>query len=281
MEVNAIHNTGSTQPLATIGSATIQLKPDAQPVIQGARKLAFRLHDPVAKELDRMVAKGIIERVTGPTKWLSPIVVARRKNGKPRICGDFRRLNESIRRERFVIPPADTFFANLHGAKVFSTLDLESGFNQIGLDTASADLTMIATHRGNYHYLRLPFGISSAPEIFQRIMADHLADLEGCLVYIDDILVVGKDIDEHNRRLKAVLARIKMIGAKLNQAKCKYAQRKLVYLGHTISEEGVSPDTEKISEALSMDPPSTVGEARRILGMLNYLQRFCLIYLTL
>ena len=269
VEISAI-----TEPLGTIGTARISLKTDAQPVIQGARKLPFRLQDDVSNELDRMEQQGIIQRVTGPTSWLSPIVVTRRKNGKPRICGDFRRLNKHIERERFVIPSAESFFAKLHGAKYFTSLDLESGFNQILLDEQSSLVTTIATHKGNYRYLRLPFGVSSAPEIFQRVMSDHFKDLPGVLVFVDDILVFGKDRQEHDERLEAANIRLKEIGAKLNKSKCKFAKKSLTYLGHRLSGNGISPDTTKITEALNMRAPTNVKEARRILGMLNYLQRF-------
>ena len=166
-----------------------------------------------------MVKSGILERVTGPSKWLSPIVVAWRKNGNVRLCGDFRRLNEAIQRERYAIPSADSFFAKMSGAKYFSCLDLESGFHQIKLDAESSELTTISTHCGNYRFKRLPFGVSSAPELFQRVMSDHLIDLPGCLVYIDDIIVFGKDQAEHDARLAAVLQRLQSIEAKLNKKK--------------------------------------------------------------
>ena len=257
-----------------IGVAKIQLRADATPIVQGARKLAFRLHESVGEELDRLESQNIIKRVRGPTDWLSPIVVAYRKNGAPRICGDFRKLNQHIQRERFIIPTPDSLFSKLHGSTVFSKLDLESGFNQVKLDEKSSRLVTIATHKGNYRYLRLPFGICSAPEIFQRVMADHLADLEGCLVFIDDILVHGKDINEHNERLRKVLQRLEEIEAKLNKKKSEIGKSKIKFLGHTISQHGVSPDEEKIAAALCLSPPKNVEEARRYLGTINYLQRF-------
>lgn len=128
-----------------------------------------------------------------------------------RLCIDFRKLNEHVIRERRQIPTLDEITAQMHGAKVFSVLDAESGFHQLELDEDSRNLTTFITHKGLFHFCRLPFGIASTPETFQRVLSDILEDLEGVFVYIDDILIVGKDEEEHDHRLKLVLERLSAV----------------------------------------------------------------------
>ena len=254
----------------------IVLKPGAEPYAATTpRRVPFPLLPKVEKELGRMLELGIIEHVTGPTDWCAPMVPAEKKNkDQVRVCVDLKRLNKAVKRELYVLPTLEDIAPKLAGAKVFSALDASSGFWQIPLDPDSQKLTTFITPMGRFCFRRLPFGISSAPEIFQRLMTELLSGHEGVVVVMDDILVYGADEEEHNRRLNAVLQTIRRSGLKLNKAKCQFNKSEIGYFGHIISAEGMKPDKSKVSAITDMPSPNNVGELRRVLGMINYLGRF-------
>lgn len=164
-----------------------------------------------------MEENGIIERVTEPTEWVAPMVPVIKPNGKVRICVGLTKLNENVKREKFILPTTDSILHKLAGSKVYTTLDAASGFWQMALDEESSKLTTFITPNGRYCFKRLPFGITSAPEIFQRRMQELLHDHEGTVVYMDDILVFGATLEEHNSRLKKVMETIRASGLKLNR----------------------------------------------------------------
>lgn len=164
---------------------------------------------------------GIIEIVTEPTEWVAPMVPVVKPSGKIRICVDLKRLNKSVQREKLILPTLDDILHRLAGSTVFSSLDTASGFWQIPLDEKNARLTTFITPLGRFCFKRLPFGITSAPEIFQRKMYELLSDHEGTVVYMDDILVCVSKMEEHDKRLSMVLDTIRKSGLKLKQQKCK------------------------------------------------------------
>ena len=214
----------------------LHLKESAIPVaIYTARQVPFLLMQPVKQALLKMVEQDIIEPVTYPTEWSSGIVPVPGKT-KVRICIDFRKLNISLKREIFHIPTFDELSSKLAGVKVMSKLDAASGFFQIPLDGKSRDLTTFLTPFGRYRFKRLPMGINVAPEIYQRKMCELLEGIEGVLIFMDDIVVHGKSLEEHNNILEEVLKRIRESGLKLNKEKCEFSKNKLEFLGHEISE---------------------------------------------
>ncbi len=156
----------------------------------------------------------------------------------------------------------------------FSLLDAASGFWQLPLDIDCAKLTTFITPFGRYFFRRLPFGITSAPEIFQREMSAILKDLEGVAVFMDDILVYGNTPEEHEHRLHRALEAVDRAGLKLNTEKCLLRQGQLRYLGHVIDKEGIRPDTTKIEAITHLEKPKNISELRRMLGMIHYLGRY-------
>ena len=199
------------------------------------------------------------------------MVVVPKKSGSIRICVDLKPLNESVLREVHPLPKVDDTLAQLAGAKVFSKLDANSGFWQIPLAKESRLLTTFITPYGRYCFNKLPFGISSAPELFQKRMNNILRGLEGVLCLMDDILIFAKDMEEHHKRVTSVLKRIKEAGVTLNIDKCEFAKFKITFLGHLIDENGIQADPAKTSSILQMEPPTNVPELRRFLGMVNQL----------
>ena len=197
--------------------------------------MAFR--EELKKTLDDMEDKEVIKKVDQPTDWVNSFVIAEKsKTGKFRICLDPRDSNKAIKREHFQLPSIDDITTRLSGATVFSKLDANNGYCQIPLDEASQLLTTFHTPYGRYCFCRMPFGIKSAQEVFQKSIAQHFDSIWwGVEVDIDDILVWGRKKEEHNRRLKAVLHKCKEINLTLNKDKCLFNKSEFVYKGHVIS----------------------------------------------
>ena len=257
------------------GDYTIRLKEDAHPfALYTPRRVPFSLRSQVQDELTRMEALGVISKVKDPTPWCAGMVVVPKKTGAVRICVDLKPLNESVLREVHPIPRVDEALAQLTGATIFTKLDANSGFWQIPLSPESRPLTTFITPVGRYHFNKLPFGISSAPELFQRRMSTILEGLEGVVCLIDDVLVIGKDEAEHDTRLMQVLERLESVGVTLNREKCAFRQSSVKFLGHLIGQDGVRADPEKTSAIRDMETPQSVSDLRRFLGMVNQLGKF-------
>ena len=250
----------------------IVLKEDAQPfAVVVARRVPIPILPKVKEELDRLLASGVIRKMTKPTIWCAPMVPVVKKSGKVRLCVDLKKLNVSVRRERFILPTLEDLTSKLSGATVFSCLDAASGFYQIPLDVDSQELTTFLTPFGRYCFKRLPFGITSAPEIFMRKMMEVLDGVEGVFTYMDDVLIYGKTPKEHDDRLATVLDVLKRAGLKLNPEKCAYRQKELKFLGHRFNKDGISADPGKVEAITKMPPPSSVTQLRQVLGMVHYL----------
>ena len=262
--------------LGTLGDDyTIKLKEGAKPhSLFTPRRVPFPLRAAVRDELTRMETMGVISKVSEPTCWCAGMVVVKKKSGSVRICVDLKPLNENVLREVHPIPKVDEALAQLSGAAVFSKLDANSGFWQIPLSPESRPFTTFVTPFGRYSFNKLPFGISSAPELFQKRMNTVLDGLEGFTCLMDDVLVFGKDQAEHDQRLKKVLERIQSIGVTLNSSKCVFSQTELKFLGHLISKDGVKPDPDKTKAIREMEVPQSVSDLRRFLGMINQLGKF-------
>ena len=188
---------------------TVCLKSDTKPfALSTPRRIPIPLMKKVEDELLKMQVDGVISKVDQPTDWCSGMVIVPKPNGRVRVCVDMSRLNESVKRERMVLPSVEHTLAQLQGARVFSKIDANSGFWQIPLSNESALLTTFITPFGRFCYNRLPFGITSAPELFQKRMSETLNGLPGTLCLMDDILVYGKTQAEHDQRLRKVLERV-------------------------------------------------------------------------
>eukprot|EP00731_Ephydatia_muelleri_P032552 Em0024g96a len=264
------------QGLGSMGDPyDIQLQPEAQPyALFTSRNIPLPLRLKVKQELERMESLGIISKVDEPTPWCAGMVVAPKKGGAIRICVDYQPLNRYVCREVYPLPKVDETLAQLAGAKIFSKLDANSGFWQIPLTERSKLLTTFITPFGRYYFHKLPFGICSAPEHFQKRMSKILAGLEGVLCQMDDVLVFGRDKEEHNARLIAALNRIRDAGVTLNREKCEFEKGKLLFLGHVIDQHGIQADPEKTSAIEGLSSPSNITELRRFLGMANQMGKF-------
>ena len=243
------------------------------PVVKPARKVPQAMEQKVKEELADMVKKGVIVRETEPTEWVSQMVATRKKNGDVRICLDPRDLNTALRRPHYPMRTAEDVASRLGNARVFSTLDAKAGFWQIKLDKQSSLRTTFSTPFGRYRFLRMPFGINTASEVFQQAM-ERLFEGSPCAIIVDDILIWGATEEEHDENLRKVLDRARQIGMKLNLSKCKFRARSVSFVGHRFTEEGLKPDTEKTDAIRKMPPPENPAALLRFLGMTNYLSKF-------
>ena len=260
----------------------LHIDEDVPPVAQPHRRVPFHVRKQLEEQLRRDEELGVIERIKGPTPWVSPIVVAPKPKspGKVRVCVDMRQANKAIKRERHVKPTIKEMIGDLNGAKVFTKLDLNQGYNQLELAPESRYITTFGTHMGLMRYKCLNFGISSAAEIFQNVIRETLEGIDGAKNISDDILVFGKSHEEHDQNLRAVFQRLREKGLTLNKSKCEYSKDKLEFFGYVFSKDGIAPDPKKVEEVVNLSTPSTASEVRSLLGMTNYCSRFIPDYAT-
>lgn len=205
---------------------------------------------------------------------VSSLVVVMKKNNQLRVCLDPRDLNRSIEREDYQLPSREEITAQFAGAKYFSKLDASSGFWQIELDEESSRLCTFITPFGRYRFLRLPFGVCSAPEVFHKIVHNLFAHIPGVNTMMDDIVVWGSTQQEHDTRLKQVLDIAQEANLKLNRDKCEFNVSQMTFIGDVISEQGVQPDPKKVAAILNMERPQNQQDVQRFLGMINYQRKF-------
>ena len=260
--------------LGTYNGAKVAIEVDKSvaPKFCKPRLVPYALRERVDKELDRLLAEGIIEPVKY-SKWACPIVPVVKPNGDIRICGDYKlTANKAINMDVYPLPKSEELFSNFSGGKLFSKLDLSQAYAQLQLEEESKPYTTINTHRGLFQYNRLCFGVSSAPAIFQRTVESLLQGVAPA--YIDDIPVMGTSLEDHLKRLKTVLTILQDAGLRLNRDKCKWLLKEIEYLGFRISAEGIQP-TEKKLQAISQAPePKSVSELQAYLGLLNFYRKF-------
>ncbi|RXN06658.1 putative protein K02A2.6-like protein [Labeo rohita] len=210
----------------------------------------------------RLEAEDIIEKVTGPTPWVSPIVTPPKPKDpdKVHICVDMRQANTAILRERHLTPTIDDVIHELNGATVFSKLDLTSGYHQLELHPNSRYITTFTTQLGLRRYKRLNFGISSAAEVFQNTIHQTLQGIAGVKNLSDDIIVYGATQADHDKSLTAVFQRLKERGLTLNRKKCEFNKTQLEFFGFIFSAGGVSADPKKVDAIYHAKKPKDAAE---------------------
>ena len=261
------------------GKYHLHLDPSVKPVVHPPRRVPVALRERLKTSLDDLEKQGIIAKVSEPTPWVSSLVLVDRGH-KLRICLDPKDLNSAIQRSHYPMPTIEDILPDLHNAKIFSLLDARNGFWHVELDEESSLLTCFNSPYGRYRWKRMPFGISSAPEEYQRRQDQILEGLNGVKSVADDILVYGKGdtIEEatkdHNENLKCLMQRCQDKGLKINKQKVRLGMSELKFMGHTISRDGLKPDSEKVKAVKEMPTPQNKNDVRRFIGFINYLSKF-------
>ena len=247
---------------------------DARPIKQRPRREPLGLQDVVQTELRDMLEKDVIE--PSASAWASPVVLVKKKDGSIRFCIDYRKLNEVSKKDAYPLPRIEDNLDALAGAKWFCTLDLASGYWQVAMSEADRDKTAFCTRYGLYQWKVMPFGLCNAPGTFERLMEQVLAGLqwETILLYLDDVIVFGRTVEEEFSRLEEVFARMRKAGLKLKPKKCHLFKKEVSFLGHRVSQEGVATEEEKVEAVKTWPDLRSVKDVRAFLGLTGYYRRF-------
>ena len=247
---------------------------DAMPIKQRPYRTTPENKQEIDRQVDDMLQRGIIQESVSP--WSSPVVLVKKKDGEMRFCIDFRSVNKITKKDSFPMPlVADTLDA-LSGTQYFSTLDLKSGYWQIELHPSAREKTAFVTHNGLYEFLVMPFGLTNSGASFNRLMGHILRGLEYrfALIYIDDIIIFSRSVEEHLVHLEEVFRRLREANVKLNPKKCSFVKQKVEYLGHVVTPDGVMPNPEKVRIVRDFPAPKNLKELRIFMGLANYYRRF-------
>ncbi|XP_058794051.1 uncharacterized protein K02A2.6-like [Phymastichus coffea] len=265
-----------TDKLGTYNRRTfkLELKPNVTPKFCKPRPVAYALREKVEAEIDRLIKSGVAEKVES-SEWATPMVPIMKSNGQVRICGNYKiTLNKHLIVNRHPIPRTQDLLAMLTGGTIFTRLDLMNAYQQFLLDDESQKLTTITTHKGLIRYKRLVFGVATAPGIFQGEIEELLKGILGVLKFFDDILITGKDVHEHDTRLREVLLRFNEVGLTVRKEKCDFAKSEIDFLGYTIDAEGIHVSEKKIVAIKKVEILKNVKELQVFLGMMNYHSKF-------
>ena len=236
------------------------------------------VREQLKSELQRLTERDILAPVTAPTPWVSSLVVVRKKEGRLRLCLDPKDLNQAIQRERYPLPTIEDVATRLHGAKVFTKLDVRNGFWHVKPDDSSSDLTALNTPFGRCRWKRMPFGIRSAPEVFQRRMHELIEGMPDVEVVADDLLLLVTERPWNKRHktmtLMAFLQLCQDRGLKLNTEKLKLRQTQVSFIGHVATDDGLQVDPAKVKTIRDMPAPTDKAGVQRLLGLAQYLSKF-------
>lgn len=244
------------------------------PISVPLRRRSQPENDDISKLVDDMLQQGVIQPSHSP--WSSPVVIVKKKDGSPRFCIDYRKLNSITTRDVYPLPRIDETTHAVGGSKFFTSLDLKSAYWQIPLHSDSQPKSAFICKKGLFEFTRLPFGLSNAPATLQRLMDTILGGLkwQSCLIYLDDIIIFSADFHSHLHDIGKVLARLQNANLHVNLDKCKFAASELTYLGFIISSEGLRPDTTKLQIIKSWPVPRSTKEVHSFIGLAGYLRSF-------
>ncbi|UYV72359.1 hypothetical protein LAZ67_9002777 [Cordylochernes scorpioides] len=247
---------------------------DARPLKRRPYRVSPSERKIIQEEVDRMMDIGVVQPSESP--WASPVVLVRKRDGSVRFCVDYRGLNKVTKKDVYPLPRVDDALDCLKGAKIYSTMDLKSGYWQISVDEADREKTAFITPDGLFEFKVMPFGLCNAPATFERMMDGLLKGLRWtiCLCYLDDVVVFADNFSDHLTRIEAVLNCFKKVGLRLNPSKCSFGASKIKILGHQVDQNGIRPDEEKIKAITEFPAPNNLPQVRSFLGLSSYYRRF-------
>ncbi len=252
----------------------IVLVPNATPVAKSQYRLSRLEVEEVRKQVDYLVAKGFIVPSSSP--WAAPVLFAPKPDGSLRFCIDYRALNKSTVKDKFPLPRSYDLLDKVASAKIFTKIDLRSGYWEIPMATESRQYTAFTTRYGLFEWTVMPFGLTNAPATFSRLMATLLRPYldRFVVVYLDDICIFSNTVDEHIQHVRMVLEILKREGLCAKLSKCSFFQPTIEYLGHTIGNGKLTADTKKLGQVHDWPEPHTVQELQSFLGFANYFRKY-------
>ena len=253
---------------------SIELEEGAKPVITIPYRHPHKFKEEIEKTIKELLEMGHIQPSCSP--FASSVVLVKKKDGTMRMCIDYRSLNKKTIKNRYPIPRIDELMDELHGAKYFSKIDLRSRYHQIRMRKEDVPKTAFHCHYGHFEFLVLPFGLTNAPATFQSCM-NHIFRQQlrkFLLIFFDDILIYSKTWEEHLKHIKEVLNILESESLYAKMSKCEFGLEEIIYLGHKISEKGVSVDEEKIKVVRNWPTPKTLTQLRGFVGLCSYYRRF-------
>ncbi|PKU70170.1 RNA-directed DNA polymerase [Dendrobium catenatum] len=252
----------------------INLQPGTTPIVKAPYRMATKELQELKDQLAELIEKGFIRPSSSP--WSAPVLFAKKKDGSLRLCIDYRELNKVTVKNKYPLPRIDELFDQLAGASVFSRIDLRSGYHQVRVKECDVEKTAFGIRYGHYEFLVMPFGLTNAPAIFMymmnRIFRPYLDQF--VIVFIDDILIYSKNDKDHADHLKIVLNLLRQHKLFAKYSKCEFWLKKISFLGHIVSREGISVDPEKIKAVVDWPRPTNVADVRSFLGLAGYYRRF-------
>lgn len=265
--------------VSKLGEQKIFLKPNTPPQYVKQYRIPFAYRQEITKQVEQMINEDKVEKSMSP--WNSPLLLVPKKTtiqGQKefRMVVDYRNLNKHLEDDRYPLPNISDILDSLGNAKYFTCLDLSQGYYQLSLAKEDREYTAFSTDSGHFQMTRLPMGLKTSPAVFSRAMATALSGLTNniCFVYLDDIIVFGKDLESHAKNLELVFTRFRNLNLKLHPNKCRFFQKEVLYLGHLITSEGIKPDPAKTKVVEEYPRPSNAHEVLRFVAFVNYYRRF-------
>ena len=247
--------------------------PSVRPVQQKFWHPPLARREPIAAELRRMEASGVIERIDA-SPWTSNVVAAKKKDGSLRLCVNLTSVNKALILDRYPLPTMDELTAKLTGSTVFSKIDLLWGYLQLPLASECRYLTAFVTHEGVWQFKSLPFGLATGPSAFHQVIRTILHGLDGCVSILDDILVYGRSMAEHDERLRRVLDRLVLHNATVRRDKCIIGAAEVEFNGHHVSGTGVKPLLSNVAAILNIPVPVDARQLLRFVCTASYYMKF-------
>lgn len=248
---------------------------DPTPFKQKHRRIPPSMIDEVRKHIEELLSSGVIQKSKSP--WCSNVVLVRKKNGKLRLCVDYRMLNKKTVKDSYALPRVEEVFDVLNGSKLFSTIDMKSGYHQVTVEESHKCRTAFTVGPlGFFEYNKMPFGLSNSPATYQRLMEECLGQLNMkiCVIYLDDLIIFSDSFEQHLERLDIVLTRLQQCNLKLSPDKCYFLQERVKFLGHVVSQDGIETDPDKIEKIRNWPRPSNSDELRSFVAFAGYYRRF-------
>lgn len=245
-----------------------------QPIVRRPYRLAESEKQELRQLIEALLAEGTIRPSSSP--YSSPVLMVKKRSGEKRLCVDYRALNKITVKDSYPLPIIEELVDRLSGYEYLTVLDFRAGYHQIKMAADSIPFTAFITPEGKYEYVKVPFGLASSPFVFQRTVNEILGTLrfDKVLVYLDDVLIPSKTMEEGIQLLQKVLNLFQKHNVTLNLSKCRFLEKEVDYLGYTIKNGVISPSETKVQAIKNFPTPASVHQIRQFLGLVGHFRKF-------